>query len=255
MRRRNKNLRRWVAVPALASLGMALVAYGQNLMLEEVSLGAPAMAAGNAASRGAPGPKSVPGEAGGASGSVDVGVTNPEFGGQAPGSSGPYQLTPGRIRSTSQEEMVRRARENSGREDPFVGLVLPQAVAIVPVAPPAMPAPRPPQHVTVRPPSIAAPVTRINPATGRKEVQQQDGTWVEETIYANPDEPRWTVQGILNTGRESLVILEQDGVTYEAHIGEVLNDGSKVVAISGSQVTLLSRGKRYVKTIGGLEPQ
>lgn len=248
MRRRKKNLRQWVAVPALASLGITLVAYGQNLMLEEVSLAAPAEALSAAA--GVAGSGKGPGGAGVASGSVATTAGNPEFGGTVPGGTAPAAQAPGRIRSTSQDEMVRRARENSGREDPFVGLVLPQAVAIVPVAPPAPPS----QTVAARPPSFQ-PVSRISPVTGRREVRQADGTWVEETIYANPDDPRWTVQGILNTGRESLVILEQDGVTYEAHIGEVLNDGAKVVAISGSQVTLLSRGRRYVKTIGGLEPQ
>jgi len=245
MRRRKNGPKRWVMVPALASLGVTLVAYGQNLVLEDVSMAAPAVEAAAAAARpGArPDPKATP--VAQATGSASA--ANPEFGG--PGTAGPVQVqvAPTRIRSTSQDDLVRRARESSGREDPFVSLLLPQAVVIQPVF---IPTPPPPTQRTVVP---QAPPRRFNQVTQRYEIRQMDGTWTEETIAANPNEPRWTVQGILNTGRESLVILEVDGVTREAHIGEVLEDGSKVVAISGSQVTLLSAGRRYVKQIGGLD--
>lgn len=249
MRRRKKNFRQWVAVPALASLGITLVAYGQNLMLEEVSLAAPAGPVAAAAGAAVPAARNpAPASAPAATGSAPA-QGNPEFGGTVPGGTPQVQQVPGRIRSTSQDEMVRRARENSGREDPFVTLVLPQAVAIVPVAPPA-----PPPQPQVRTSMAVPPPVRIDQVTGRRQTFV-GGRWVDEIIQYSADEPRWTVQGILNTGRESLVILEQDGMTYEAHIGEVLNDGAKVVAISGSQVTLLAHGRRYVKTIGGLEPQ
>ncbi len=247
MRRRKKGPRHWVVVPALASVGITLVAYGQNLVLEDVSM----------AVVGAPAPTysgrkpadNAQAKAGGqqpASSSVAATAANPEFGGPAAGTQ-PLQQAPARIRSTSQDELVRKARENAGREDPFVALLLPQAVIIQPVF---IPTP-PPQSRTIIP---QAPRRRVDPVTQRTQVFQ-DGRWEDEIISVNPDEPRWTVQGILNTGRESLVILEVDGVTREAHIGEVLEDGAKVVAISGSQVTLLSHGRRYVKQIGGLDIQ
>jgi hypothetical protein len=227
-------------VPALASLGITLVAYGQNLVMEEVTLAAPMAAAPDAEAK--------PGEEGDAKGAQDaatgsVTAGNPEFGGTF-GRQGPVERAPARIRSTPQEELVRRARENSGREDPFVSLVLPEAVVIQPVF-----IPTPPPSTR---PSISAPrvMTRVNPITQRTE-RLVGGQWVEEVIQANPDEPRWTVQGILNTGREQLVILDLDGVAREAHIGEILEDGSKVVSISSNQVTLLSQGRRYVKTIEG----
>ncbi len=249
MRRRKKNLRQWVAVPALASLGITLVAYGQNLVLEEVSLAAPARPVAAAAAPRAAKDRLTAG-APAATGSAATTEGNPEFGSSIPGGTSQVQQPPGRIHSTSQDEMVRRARENSGREDPFVTLVLPQAVVIQPIAPPAPP----PQMVVVRPGIPAPRAVQVNPVTGRRQTFV-DGQWVDEIIQNNPDDPRWSVQGIINTGRESQVILEQDGTTYEAHIGEILPDGAKVVAISGSQVTLLAHGRRYVKTIGGLEPQ
>lgn len=229
----------WVLVPALASVGITLVAYGQNLVLEDVSMAAPAARAaagrGGGARQASPAPQASP-----ATGSA---TANPEFGGPAPGAAAPQG--PARIRSTTQAELVRHARESSGREDPFVSLLLPQAIVIQPVF---IPTP-PPAHR----PLVRTQERRVNPVTRRWEVRQADGNWEEEILTVSPDEPRWTVQGILNTGRESLVILELEGVTREAHIGEVLEDGSKVVAISGQQVTLLSHGRRYVKQIGGLE--
>ncbi len=217
MRQSINRKKRVLVVPALAGLGTLLIAYGHSLSLPAASLAAPlpaALPAGNTATSSAQG--------------------SPEFGG-APGAA-PAGSTD-RIFSTTPDELIREARENSGREDPFVALTLPEAHVIVPLPPPT---PKP--EVYIPPPPTPKPVQKkYVPGRG----------WITVPVVVH-EAPQWTIQGILNTGSQQLVLLvDPDANTVSAAVGDVLPDGSRVVSITPQQVTLQFQGERYVKTIGG----
>ncbi len=224
MRHPVKRKRRVLVVPALAGLGTLLIGYGHWLSLPSASLAAPLPAAAQA-------PAALP-AGNSATGSATQG--SPEFGGAAGAASpGPTD----RIFSTTPDQLIREARENSGREDPFVALTLPEAHVIVPLPPPT---PKP--EVYIPPPPTPKPVQKkYVPGRG----------WITVPVVVH-EAPQWTIQGILNTGSQQLVLLvDPDANTVSAGVGDVLPDGSRVVSITPQQVTLQFQGERYVKTIGG----
>ena len=214
--RRKAAWSRFIAIPALAGMGTVLLSFGHRLS-SDASLAAQLPPAANVAG--------VPAATGSAG--------NPEFGGAA---SESLPVDSNRIPSTTVQDLVERARADSGREDPFVALTMPDAFHIVPLPPPT---PKP--QVYIPPPPPPRP-------TVRKLV---DGRWITVPIVVH-ESPQWNVQGILNTGRDQLVLLvDPDDNTVPARVGDVLPDGSKVVSITSQQVTLEFQGQRYVKTIGG----
>lgn len=212
--RRKTGFVRILAIPTLAGLGTLLLGFGHK-MSADASMAAQLPPAANVAGGGA----------------VASGSANPEFG--AATSSVPSD--PDRIPSTSVQELIREARANSGREDPFVALTLPEAFHIVPLPPPPI-----------------KPVWTPPPPPPRSTVKKLVGNrWITVPVVEHRS-PQWNVQGILNTGEDQLVLLvDNDNNTVPARVGDVLPDGSRVVSISPQQVTLEFQGQRFVKTIGG----
>ncbi|MEB3298612.1 MAG: hypothetical protein VKO21_03915 [Candidatus Sericytochromatia bacterium] len=188
---------------------------------------------------------SKPGSA--ATGPAKAETGNPEFGAppdpQPASASASPSAQPAKMRESKIDNLVREARMRSGREDPFRSLLKDPQLQIAPLPLPVIQRPKvtPPPVIVPPPGKVARTVRRLGPG----------GRFIEEIIYLDPDEPLWELQGVLNTGREALAVLELDGLTREARIGEILEDGSKVVGISANQVVLLSRGRRFVKNIGG----
>ncbi|MEB3238046.1 MAG: hypothetical protein VKO64_10530 [Candidatus Sericytochromatia bacterium] len=173
------------------------------------------------------------------------GSGNPEFGASLPPATGSAP-NPGPAttkRESKIHQLIREARSKSGREDPFRSLLRDKTIPIAPIPAPIILKPKltPPPVIVPPPGKVARTLRRPGPG----------GQYIEEIVYLDPDEPLWELQGILNTGREALAVLELDGLTREARIGEILEDGSKVVSINSAQVVLLSRGRRFVKNIGG----
>ncbi|HEY9855111.1 MAG TPA: hypothetical protein V6D05_05185 [Stenomitos sp.] len=175
-------------------------------------------------------------------------LNNPEFGTVAP-------VANDHIRATTKADLVRMARENSGREDPFVALVNPDPAIIQPL--PAIPEFRPvkviPQKILTAPKTVKV-ATRIN-AQGNREVVIDPPEAGDEPARGPLVLPKWNLAGVLNTGREQLALLEQDGSTREARLGEILEDGSRVVKIESNKVVLMLNGRRFPKTIGGADAQ
>gem|GEM_PF-1393782 len=173
------------------------------------------------------------------------GSGNPEFGASPPPASASVPNPgPGTTNRESKiHQLIREARSRSGREDPFRSLLRDKNMQVVPIPAPVIIKPKiaPPPVIVPPPGKVARTLRRPGPG----------GQYIEEIVYLDPDEPLWELQGILNTGREALAVLELDGLTREARIGEILEDGSKIVSINSTQVVLLNRGRRFVKNIGG----
>lgn len=240
-----------LVIPALTTLGLGSLVYAQHLSLERPVNAAPLSSsavsgtapesfqiaqapAANAQPAAGAGAKAAPAQVAQAPASAQ-GV---EFGDSS------EHTNPNAIRATSRNDLIRQARENSGREDPFVALLNPSPNLIVPLAPP---------------PELK-PVPAIPSAPGRGGRGGPGGTNLSlpapNVYYDNGvayEIPTWSVSGILNTGRDAIAILEKDGSIREARLGEVLEDGSKVVKIDSSSVVLQKQGRRYAKTIGGAE--
>lgn len=175
-------------------------------------------------------------------------INNPEFGSMAPAPSE-------HIKATTKLDLVRLARENSGREDPFVALINPDPAIIQPL--PVIPEFRPVRVVPDK--ALTAPrttrmATRIN-AQGNREVVIDPPEAGDEAARGPLVIPKWNLAGVLNTGREQLALLETDGSTREAKLGEVLDDGARVVKIESNKVVLMLNGRRFPKTIGGADAQ
>lgn len=250
------NFKQAMIVPTMVSLGVGTLLFAKTLQLEEVSYaqtaangpaGAINRAKGAAgamdqARKGqggaAPGPGALPLPAGAA-------ASSPEFGG--------INGAPKVIRAISDTELTLKAVEASGREDPFMALVPPDPGAIAPppvtFAPikpipallPAVP-PKPrtevPKPSTVKPPTIKAPRVDDLPFAGDKAPP--------------PSEPQWLVRGIMSTAGDRISLLEGRDGSLHARVGDVLSDGSKVVAISNRGVTFIRGGRRFVKQIGDI---
>ncbi|HEY9898727.1 MAG TPA: hypothetical protein V6D00_06055 [Pantanalinema sp.] len=248
-------------IPALTTLGLGSLLYAQNL-----SLTTPVNAAPLAAIPGALAATSATtGEITASDGPVQLAAAparsatssvvfdgNPEFGAGA--------ALPGerdRIRATTKVDLVRMARENSGREDPFVALINPGPDVIQ--ALPSLPTLRP-QTVPIgaAEPSIVLPkrpvkvATRIN-SEGNREIIIDPPEAGDEPARGPLLVPKWTLSGVLNTGREQIALLENEGNSREARLGEVLEDGSRVVRLESRKVVLMLNGRRFPKTIGGAD--
>jgi hypothetical protein len=232
------NFKQAMIVPTMVSLGCGTLLMAQNLSLVEVSYAAPATggaavtgtapAAGNKAANpsgtATPGPGALP---------LPASADSPEFGASA-----------GKVvKAISDSELASKALESSGREDPFMALVPPDPNQIVP--PPVTFAPIKP----VPPVSLGTPKP-IKPVKPPKPPKIEDLPWAGDKPPA-VSEPQWLVRGILSTHGERITMLEGKDSNVQARVGDVLEDGSKVVAISSRGVTFLRGNRRFVKQIGG----
>jgi hypothetical protein len=248
-------------IPALTTLGLGSLLYAQNLSLTTPVNAAPLAVAAVAPSSAttissdittADGPvqlAAAPARAATASSLVDG---NPEFGAGAalPGENE-------RIRATTKADLVRMARENSGREDPFIALISPgadilQALPSLPTLQAQMVPLTPAAHPVALPKRPVKVVTRIN-SEGNREIVIDPPEAGDEPVRGPMVLPKWTLSGVLNTGREQIALLERDGNSREARLGEVLEDGSRVVRLESSKVVLMLNGRRFPKTIGGAD--
>lgn len=233
-----------MVIPALTTLGLGSLLYAQHLSLDRPVNAAPLSATAATAETfqiAQADPVQVAQAdpvqlAQAPAGATAQGV---EFGGEAV-----HEVNPNQIRATSRNDLLKQARENSGREDPFVSLLNPSPTLIVPLAPPP------------------APIAELEtlPVIPRTPGKGNAGTGISlpaPNVYYDGgvayEVPTWNVSGILNTGRDAIAILERDGTIREARLNEVLEDGSKVVKIDSSSVVLQKQGRRYAKTIGGAE--
>ncbi|MNL51902.1 hypothetical protein D3C87_1750380 [compost metagenome] len=94
--------------------------------------------------------------------------------------------------------------------------------------------------------------TRIN-REGNREIIIDPPEAGDEPVRGPLIVPKWTLSGVLNTGREQIALLESEGSSREARLGEVLEDGSRVVRLESSKVVLMLNGRRFPKTIGGAD--
>lgn len=249
-------------IPALTTLGLGSLLYAQNLSLSPVNAAPLGRATPNPAlvldalvpqatkpavprpvTKAAPVRSAVVPAQQAPTGPV---VNNPEFGGVAPAGD--------HIKATTKADLVRMARESSGREDPFVALLNPDPAIIQPL--PFAPEVRP---TKVIPGKLSAPkpvrvATRIN-SQGNREVVIDPPEAGDEPARGPLVVPKWSVTGVFNSGREQVALLEVDGMSREAKLGEVLEDGSRVVKIESNKVVLMLNGRRFPKTIGGADPQ
>ncbi len=233
-------------IPALTALGLGSLLYAQHLSLERPVNAAPlptSQAAPVASEPQAGEPFQVaqadPVQMAAAAGPTAQGV---EFG----GAEGAPVTDPNQIRATTRNDLLKQARENSGREDPFVSLLNPSANLIVPLAP----EPAPLAELESIPSIPKAPGKGKGTAGTGISLPAPNVYYDGGVAY---EVPTWNVSGILNTGRDAIAILEKDGAIREARLNEVLEDGSKVVKIDSSSVVLQKQGRRYAKTIGGTE--
>lgn len=242
-----------LVIPALTTLGLGSLVYAQHLSLERPVNAAPLSSApvSGTAPESFQIAQAPAAEAPPAAGAAPAAQAAPVQVAQAAAAAqgvefgdGSEHTNPNAIRATSRNDLIRQARENSGREDPFVALLNPSPNLIVPLAPP---------------PELK-PVPAIPSAPGKGGRGGPGGTNLSlpapNVYYDNGvayEIPTWSVSGILNTGRDAIAILEKDGSIREARLGEVLEDGSKVVKIDSSSVVLQKQGRRYAKTIGGAE--
>jgi hypothetical protein len=254
-------------VPTMVSLGVGTLLVAQNLSLMEVSYAAPAAAPVGGAAPGAAGakpgaPGAKPGAPGAKPGSkpgaqpgqgalplpADGGTNSPEFGGKGPDGTV--------IRAITDQELQIKAVESSGREDPFMALVPPDATQIIPPPLPSM------GPITVPPIQTPAP---IKPATTPAPVAPKPAPVVtapkptpkiEDLPFAGdkappPQEPQWLIRGVISTGLERVCLLEGRDEQIHGRVGDKLSDGSVIEAISNRGVTFIRSGRRFVKLIGG----
>lgn len=258
MRTRKISFQQVMIIPALTTLGLGSLLYAQNLSLTTPVNAAPLQvvttvmpAAVPAAIPAALSAKATP-VANAAGNVLPAGAANnPEFGGAQ---TMPDQ--PEAIRATSRHDLIRMARESAGREDPFVALITPDPSIIQPL----------PMQV-MRPVKVLAPLAPpkvLAPKVIHKFVNKPTTNTGGEVVIDPPelgDEPtrgpliipRWNLAGILNTGREQMALLELNGSSREVRLGEVLEDGTRVVKIDSSKVVLMLNGRRFPKAIGGAE--
>ncbi|MBO9541874.1 hypothetical protein J7643_14900 [bacterium] len=244
-------------IPALTTLGLGSLLYAQNLSLTTPVNAAPlaAAAAGLATTTSeittADGPVQLAAAPVRAATASAVFAGNPEF-----GSGAAFPAERDRIKATTKMDLVRMARENSGREDPFVALINPssdiiQSLPNLPVLrPQTVPLPVERPVVVPKPPVQVA--TRIN-REGNREIIIDPPEAGDEPVRGPLIVPKWTLSGVLNTGREQIALLESEGSSREARLGEVLEDGSRVVRLESSKVVLMLNGRRFPKTIGGAD--
>lgn len=256
-------------IPALTTLGLGSLLYAQNLSLSPVNaepLGkatpnpalvidalvpkttrpaAPKPARPAAVQQAAPitlaAPPGAQATQPGPTGPV---LNNPEFGTVAP-------VQGDHIRATTKADLVRMARENSGREDPFVALINPDPTIVQPL-PVAVFRPAKVPSLPLAP--VKRVETRVN-REGNREVVIDPPMPGDEPARGPLIVPKWNLAGVLNTGREQLALLEVDGSTCEAKLGEILEDGARVVKIESNKVVLMLNGRRFPKTIGGADAQ
>lgn len=222
-------------IPALTTLGFGSLLFAQNLSLPSAVDAAPLPA------NARPAPKSaVPAPA-----QPAAAANNPEFGPRAD-----LPAEGQTIHATTKGDLIRLARENSGREDPFVALINPAPDAIQPL--PLPPAARIikiiPQHTLTVPQYHSK--TQVN-RMGNTEVVIDPPEAGDEPTRGPLIVPKWNVAGILNTGREQVALLELNGSSREAKLGEVLEDGSRIMRIESTKVVLMLNGRRFPKAIGG----
>lgn len=251
MKRRVIHLHQVLVVPALTTLGLASLLMARDLPLSAPVSAAPEMAQASAAE--APGTSAAAKAGAGSTGlsaANEAALSSPEFGGGA--------AAPNVLHATRMRDLVRKAREASGREDPFVPLLLPDAEKVVPMA----------TLETVKP---AAPEGLVVPAAPRKPTVSRSpvtmaaidtsGRPVSNLVIDPPEAgdepargpvvvPRWSLAGVLNTGREQVALLEADGLSREAKLGEVLEDGARVVKIESGRVVLMLNGRRFPRMLG-----
>lgn len=164
-----------------------------------------------------------------------------------------FQEESDEVKATSQAELKRMAKENSGREDPFVPLMEPDPAIVVPTpAPPSTPEPLPPMPSNPKGPvKIVKRVIRVkikDPKTG--QIRTVLKTVYEPVSYTSNDEPEWAVTGIFSTGYDVFAILEQGDTTREVRSGDILDDNTQVLDVNSQSVTLYKDGRKYTKSIG-----
>ena len=234
-----------MVIPALTTLGLGSLLYAQHLSLERPVNAAP-LQANSTVQPIASGAQALE--------SFQVAQADPVQIAQAPagataqgvefGGDAVPETNPNQIRATTRNDLMKQARENSGREDPFVSLLNPSADLIVPLAP-------------ARAPIAELETVPVIPKAPGKGSSGPGISLPAPNVYYDCgvayEVPTWNVSGILNTGRDAVAILERDGTIREARLNEVLEDGSKVVKIDSSSVVLQKQGRRYAKTIGGTD--
>lgn len=246
-------------IPTLTTLGLGSLLYAQNLSLTTpvnaaplwvittvmpaaVPAALPAAATGKPLQAGVASTSALPPNV----------VNNPEFGG--------VQALPTQtqaIPATTRDDLIRMARESAGREDPFVALITPD---------PAIVQPLPIQDI-IKPLKVLASLSApkvLAPRIVNKPLIRTPILKNVEVVIDPPESgdepargpliiPRWNLTGVLNTGREQLALLEMNGSSREVRLGEVLEDGTRVVKIDSSKVVLMLNGRRFPKSIGGAE--
>lgn len=237
------NFKQAMIVPTMVSLGIGTLLFAKNLQLMEVSYAAPAApaapgapgapGAGGAAASGRTGPGALPALPQGSVGSA-------EFPGRG--------AAPAVVKAIRIDELAHKALEASGREDPFMALLPPEASQIAP--PPVTFAPLNPIPA-IEP--AGPPKAPGAPADGKGAPTPPK---VEDLPFAGDKapavgEPQWLIRGIMSTGTERVVLLEGKDDSIHARVGDVLSDGSKVTAITSRGVTFMRSGRRFVKQIGG----
>lgn len=256
MRTRKISFQQVMIIPALTTLGLGSLLYAQNLSLTTPVNAAPLQVVTTVMPAAVPAalPAALSAKATPVANAGNVmppgAVNNPEFSGA--------QTMPGQpepILSTTRNDLIRMARESAGREDPFVALITPDPSIIQPLPVQVM---RPIKVMApLAPPKVLAPKVRKlanNPIVkASAEVVIDPPELGDEPARGPLIVPRWNLAGILNTGREQMALLELNGSSREVRLGEVLEDGTRVVKIDSSKVVLMLNGRRFPKAIGGAE--
>lgn len=252
MKTRSISFQQVMIIPALTTLGLGSLLYAQNLSWS-TPVNAQTLPAGDAnpalvldalvpkasvphrapVALKTPAPRRV----------APSMASNPEFGGTV---DSPTQND--QIRATTKTDLVRMARESSGREDPFVALINPDPSLVQPLPEAVRPVKVIPSRLLVQPHPIKV-ATRV----GEQPVVIDPPQEGDEPARGPLVVPKWSLSGVLNTGHEEMALLELNGDTREARLGEVLEDGSRVVHIESNRVVLMLNGRRFPKTIGGAD--
>ena len=236
-----------MVIPALTTLGLGSLLYAQHLSLDRPVNAAPLSTSPESFVLAQADPTlDAPYQLAQAAAPTAQGV---EFG----GAMAPHDSNPNQIRATTRNDLVRQARENSGREDPFVALLNPSPTSIMPITQ----APTLTNELEPLPTLPAFPGRENAPKASGKGGAAGNLSLPAPNVYYDRgvayEIPAWNVSGILNTGRDAVAILERNGTIREVRVNEILDDGSKVVKIDSSSVVLQKQGRRYAKTIGGAE--
>lgn len=247
-------------VPTMVSLGVGTLLVAQNLSLMEVSYAAPAAAPVGGAAVAPPGDATKPGAKPGAKppagaapgpGALPLpngGSNSPEFGGKGPDGTV--------IRAITVDELNIKAVESSGREDPFMALVPPDAAQIIPPPLPSMGPITVPPIATAAPVKVASTPAPTKPVVAPVTPIAKPTPKIEDRPFAGdkappPQEPQWLIRGVISTGLERVCLLEGRDQQIHGRVGDKLADGSEIEAISNRGVTFIRSGRRFVKLIGG----